>query len=733
MVRPALAVIPMGWHSAVGLVQEAVRTLVFERAQVPKSLSIEKGKPLPQSDTKAIVYLDNFDEIHVVKKLSEDFTKEGCEMSEYHKRFVEVCDQDGLPRNAGKQLIHAYAGGLQGGLLDGKKGVLRAAPDKLQNFLKISFALLAGKKWSEFHLRHWAGKAAFIAAFRRMLFSNMFQIFPLIEQSRCGDVLPTRDCLDEIVCVGVLSVIAQANLRAPVSEEISCTDASPTGGATAVAKKFKISYLQVPDAQEDDGRCAWCEEPHEPGQVTYPCSRKCGLRACSPMCAFTHAEGNCTRKELDAPTFGERFAGQNFPLTQAVALEGIAIQPPLDIKIASYAWDYFSESGKRKLDLMENDCSLAATHWAPECKSFTAARGRPITLPSGRTIPGPKALRSRERPWGLPNLSKDGLQGFKEALEAGRIVSLEHPWNSLLWWTPEAEELFGDDRVVMIGSAPPATRAAAFGGWRTKWTCLITNDEGIFRSVHRPECPGHWWLRPYEVHETPHGLKFDTEEEAEYPWDFCTTYAAALRNAIGRRTSQPVGSIDRDHLMAVYSAVKRATKGLQRVVVAMRVATAVNDMLKDMCPGNEAQHLASLLRQVSTRGCDIKILVSPEDGEQTLMAPYPSFAWLWRTLVAYRWRQPQHINTLEVSAFLVEIRRRARDPSMVGGRFINVTDSQVTFHCLTKGRSSSAKLNRLVRRVAAVSLVADLTPFHVWTISKWNFADYGSRKFEVSR
>ena len=53
MVRPALAVIPMGWHSAVGLVQEAVRTLVFERAQVPKSLSIEKGKPLPQSDTKA--------------------------------------------------------------------------------------------------------------------------------------------------------------------------------------------------------------------------------------------------------------------------------------------------------------------------------------------------------------------------------------------------------------------------------------------------------------------------------------------------------------------------------------------------------------------------------------------------------------------------------------------------------------------------------------------------------
>ena len=78
---------------------------------------------------------------------------------------------------------------------------------------------------------------------------------------------------------------------------------------------------------------------------------------------------------------------------------------------------------------------------------------------------------------------------------------------------------------------------------------------------------------------------------------------------------------------------------------------------------------------------------------------------------------------------MVEIRRRARDPALVGSRFINITDSQVTFHCMTKGRSS-AKLNRLVRRIAAVSLAADLTPFHVWTISKWNFADYGSRKFE---
>jgi len=97
-----------------------------------------------------------------------------------------------------------------------------------------------------------------------------------------------------------------------------------------------------------------------------PRSRKSGLRACSPMRAFSHGEGNCARRDLDAPSFGERFAGANFPLTQAVALDWIAIQPPLDIKISSYPWDFFSEAGKRKLDQMESDSSLAASHWAPD-------------------------------------------------------------------------------------------------------------------------------------------------------------------------------------------------------------------------------------------------------------------------------------------------------------------------------------------------------------------------------
>ena len=408
------------------------------------------------------------------------------------------------------------------------------APEKLQNFVRISMALLSSKRWQEYHLRHWAGKAAFIAAFKRLLFSNLFEIFPMIEASRRGDVLPSREVIDEILCVVGLSVLSQSNLRARLSPEISCTDASPTGGATAVATRFKSNFLQVPDAQVDDRRCAHCEDELDDQEISYPCSRRCGLRSCSPMCAYTHEEGNCIRKDLDSPSFGERFAGADFPLTQAVAAQGIAIQPPLDIKIPSYPWDFFTPEGKKKLDQMEADNSLAASHWAPERKTFSVARGRPVQLSSGRYIAGPKVLRSKARPWGFSNLGRDdmikvrqgngmakrSLQGFKEGLDAGRIVTLEHPWSSFIWETPEAKELLQDPRVFVICFSD-----CCWGGWRRKWTCIITSDPGLHQALHHPHCPGHYWLQPSDVRETPGGLIFDSETERGYPWSLCVAYA----------------------------------------------------------------------------------------------------------------------------------------------------------------------------------------------------------------
>ena len=120
-----------------------------------------------------------------------------------------------------------------------------------------------------------------------------------------------------------------------------------------------------------------------------------------------------------------------------------------------------------------------------------------------------------------------------------------------------------------------------------------------------------------------------------------------------------------------------------------------------------------MLRHVCLRGKDIKLLSQAETGSQSVMSPYPAYRWDWKARLAFCWKQSQHINVLEVTAFLVEFRRRTRDRKQLGTRFLNVTDSQLMFRCRTKGRSSSPRLNRLLRRVNALILMGECQPVHL--------------------
>lgn len=138
-----------------------------------------------------------------------------------------------------------------------------------------------------------------------------------------------------------------------------------------------------------------------------------------------------------------------------MAKEGFFVQPPMDRLIDDDPWDFFTKEGKELLETREDEGQLVADHCAPECKTFSAARGKPIWTTTGRWIQGPPALRSK--PWGLSYLSaqnqikvrqgnamaKRSLAGVKGGVAQGRMSSVEHPWNSHMWWTPEALELCG--------------------------------------------------------------------------------------------------------------------------------------------------------------------------------------------------------------------------------------------------------------------------------------------------
>ena len=180
----------------------------------------------------------------------------------------------------------------------------------------------------------------------------------------------------------------------------------------------------------------------------------------------------------------------------------------------------------------------------------------------------------------------------------------------------------------------------------------------------------------------------------------------------------------------VYTQVRGATRGLQDEQYDIRVVSALCHNLTSMTESGEDAHIRWLLRQVGLRGTDVRISVPDEQLSREVVYPYPAFRWLWRTVLSYRWSSEQHINVLEVTAVLTEFRRRLRNVDNINTRFLNVVDSLVTYYAVTKGRSGSKRINRSLRRMMALNLASKSVIVSLWTLSKWNYADRASRRFE---
>ena len=143
-----------------------------------------------------------------------------------------------------------------------------------------------------------------------------------------------------------------------------------------------------------------------------------------------------------------------------------------------------------------------------------------------------------------------------------------------------------------------------------------------------------------------------------------------------------------------------------------------------MEPGKEQEHIQWLFRQGHYRGTDIRLAV----GDPPQMVPYPALKWMWKECLSFRWKKDGHINELEAHALIAHLRRVTRSEVGVGARLIFVVDSQVIFFAVSKGRSPSSRLNRILRRLMALQLASDTYLFPLWTISAWNWADIPSRR-----
>ena len=224
------------------------------------------------------------------------------------------------------------------------------------------------------------------------------------------------------------------------------------------------------------------------------------------------------------------------------------------------------------------------------------------------------------------------------------------------------------------------------------------------------------------------GQRFvDSSPSQLWPVSFSQSLALVIRSVLQQWGNSifPVGRLCQHSW--VLNALLHSTKGMARPGIAAMVCEQVEQVLATIQPGEEAKHMLWILEFVDFRGSEVRLNDGTIIDGSRQAVPYPAFVWDWRCVQSYSWAQSQHINVLELVAFFNYLKLHVLCPSHHSARFLHVFDSRVCSCVMSKGRSSSAMLNRTLRRIAALLFASDLYVLPLWTISKWIFSDSGSR------
>ena len=213
MVWVSLRTVPMGWVSAVGVVQQAIRSLALKEAGIDPLKEVQKEKEMPRGDS-VFLYLDSVDQLQVVSKAMAKI-REGRESTD-HERFERVCEKHGLPRNASKKLAGAMRGTLQGGELRGDEGIFMLQREKMIFNIGACLVMLGEQKWVKKDMAGVIGRLIFAGAFRRPLMSAMSKVFSYVGAEEAGNDV-TDAAYDEVLLMIGLLPLAFTNVRAFVS------------------------------------------------------------------------------------------------------------------------------------------------------------------------------------------------------------------------------------------------------------------------------------------------------------------------------------------------------------------------------------------------------------------------------------------------------------------------------------------------------------------------------------
>lgn len=157
-------------------------------------------------------------------------------------------------------------------------------------------------------------------------------------------------------------------------------------------------------------------------------------------------------------------------------------------------------------------------------------------------------------------------------------------------------------------------------------------------------------------------------------------------------------------------------------VVCTRLTPKLNRRIWQICSSRKHAHVQTLLGaadSLSKEGVDLL------DGYNEFY--HDVLTAQWSTIISSAWHIPEHINSLELRAVLLALHWLTTYPSSHSSRVYILVDSTVALYALWKGRSSSAPLLLILRKINALLMASQISLLTGWLPSAVNPADEPSR------
>lgn len=232
----ACRVLPMGWSSAVSVMQE-VSQILLEKGGADLSLQVSRTRPLPSWLTACLkesresrrawyhIYLDNY---FSGERIGAG--EAGGEAALLHHEAEEIWNKAGVLSSEKKRVRDASEVEELGAQVDSDAKLIGASAGRLLKLLQTTCLVLSKERIPRKWLQVVCGRWVHVLQFRRAGMSSLSAVWRCIGGKRVGAkaLLEARRELCRVMCG---TMLFHTFLGACVSETTTASDASGTGGA----------------------------------------------------------------------------------------------------------------------------------------------------------------------------------------------------------------------------------------------------------------------------------------------------------------------------------------------------------------------------------------------------------------------------------------------------------------------------------------------------------------------